>query len=346
MSDHDDARPEDGATPTAGNARTRFGQIAAGLNRVTRQIQSTVSLQRRTPASPRLESRLTILIGALGDPHHPLHQRASADLLALGEAAVAPLCTVLRAESDWLRVFRAAEILGQLGDARAVDALLGTLNHPNSNARWSAVRALAAIGDARALLALRRLARDDRGKTSWGESVAGAAQSAIDQLQSRDVLALGLDLLQTAIACVVMIIAVNFSAGIVANVQAELDAIGRVDPAALAPAAPLVRTVEPVSAPPAGERPTVAAPVTTGTIIADGPVRAAAAIEAQPVGALFAGDTIRFEATSPDGLWFRVRLIDRVTADSRIESADGSAWIEQALVEAPTAALPVEPGGP
>jgi len=346
MSDRDDDRPDEGTTPTVGKARTRFGQIAAGLNRVTRQIQSTVSLQRRAAVSPRLESRLTILIGALGDPHHPLHQRASADLLALGEAAVAPLCSALRTESDWLRIFRAAEILGQLGDARAVDALLGTLNHANSNARWSAVRALAAIGDARALLALRRVARDDRGKTSWGEPVAGAAQSAIDQLQSRDVLALGVDLLQTAIACVVMIVVVNFSAGIIADVQTELDAIGMVDPAALATATPLVRTVEPVGDPPAAERPTVAVPAAIGTIIADGPVRAAAAIDAEPVGALFAGDTIRFEATSPDGLWFRVRLINRVTGDSRIESADGSAWIEQALVEAPTAALPIEPGGP
>src|SRR5438876_475726 len=91
------------------------------------------------------------------------------------------------------------------GAGRAEEALLDALHHPNSNVRWSAVRALAVVGDARALLELWRVAREDHSKTSWGESVAGAAQSVLDQMQSRHMILRGIDLIKTAVACVVML---------------------------------------------------------------------------------------------------------------------------------------------
>jgi len=121
------------------------------------------------------------------------------------------------------------------------------------------------VGDARALLDLRRVARDDNGKTSWGESVAGAAQSALNQMQSQNMLLRGADLIKTAIACVLMLVALIIAWEIVGNLRAELRQVGHepVDPGVIAPlVSPLpAQTSDPLQPPPQSQ-PEPTAPAT------------------------------------------------------------------------------------
>src|SRR5919202_938048 len=139
----------------------------------------------RQAASQEPSGPLHELIGALGNPAHAQHTQAVDDLVAHGRAAVPALMAALRAEHPWLTAYRAAEALGEIGDGRATGALLQALNHPNSNVRWSAVRAVAQVDDPRARRALRQVAQADSAKTSWGDSVAETAQQALDQKQAR-----------------------------------------------------------------------------------------------------------------------------------------------------------------
>ncbi|HEX9370939.1 MAG TPA: HEAT repeat domain-containing protein, partial [Roseiflexaceae bacterium] len=216
----------DGAGPT------QVGPVVQGLAKATRQLPATTTAPaatRRTEARAAQQiarERIATLIAALGDPSNPLHQGAIDDLVAIGEVAVPALNEALSPARPWLTSYRAAEALGQIGDGRAAGPLLEALRHPNSNVRWSAVRALAVVGDARALLELRRVAREDRGKTSWGESVAGAAQSALNQMQSQNMLLRGADLIKTAVACVLMLVALIVAWKVIGDLRAELGKVG------------------------------------------------------------------------------------------------------------------------
>ena len=125
------------------------------------------------------------LIQALDDPQDERYSYAEDELITLGPQAVPYLIQALDARQPWLRSYRAAEALGQIGDGRASRPLIAALRHPNSNVRWGVVRALAKVGDTRAYIPLRRLAASDRSKTSWGESVASAAKVALDDMSSR-----------------------------------------------------------------------------------------------------------------------------------------------------------------
>src|SRR5262249_32248739 len=221
-----------------------------------------------------MRERVSALLAALGDPSHPLHQRAVDDLVTIGPAAVPQLCDALSPQRPWLTAYRAAEALGRIGDGRAAGPLLDAPRHSNSNVRWSAVRALDSVGDARALLELRRVARNDQGKTSWGESVGGAAQSVLDQMQSRNVLLRGADLIKTAVACVFMLVALILAWTFVTALRDELRQIGRIDgqPAELTPivrtALPTVTLPTPLPRPTSPrqptEQPTTAIPVGGG----------------------------------------------------------------------------------
>src|SRR5689334_14100314 len=239
-----DGEPRDSPAPAADE--TQVGQIARALGNVTRQLPRTPpapasSRRAETRAAQQAaRERIANLIAALGDPTHPLHQSACDDLVALGDAAVPALNEALSPNRPWLTAYRAAEALGQIGDGRAAGPLLEALRHPNSNVRWSAVRALAVVGDARALLELRRVARDDRGKTSWGEPVAGAARSALNQMQSQNILLRGADLIKTAVACVLMLVALIVAWKVVGDLRSQLKQVGfeAVDPSVLSAPAP------------------------------------------------------------------------------------------------------------
>jgi hypothetical protein len=338
-------------------ADTRIGSVVGELARATRNLP--VIAERRTPsvASAAQHERISVLINALGDPQHPLHQRAAADLVAIGEPAVPALSELLRSDSNWLQAFRAAEALGQIGDGRAAGPLLNALRHSNSNVRWSAVRALAVVGDARTLIELRRVARNDRGKTSWGEPIAGAAQSALDQMQGRNILLRGADLLQTAVACVIMLVALIFAWSVVTSVREELSGIGRIDPSS-PEAQPLVRTALPTIPPEvptliptlaptatiAEEAPAAAdTPLLLGAVVSAGNVRSSPdRLPDNVIGQISEGDEIIFLTTTPDFQWYRIRLGESRSAASQIRTEDGSGWVSRSLLTEPPADVPVD----
>lgn len=330
------------------------------LARVTRQLPANddrKQLNQATNAATR--ERIVTLIGALGEPNHPLHQRAGEDLIAIGQPAVQQLCDALAPQHPWLIAYRAAEALGRIGDGRAAGPLLEALRHQNSNVRWSAVRALASVGDARALIELRRVARNDQGRTSWGESVSGAAQSVLDQMQDRNVLLRGADLIKTAIACVCMLVGLILAWSFGTALREEIRTIGLAE-ARAAELGPLVRTAEPTIPIPTPELlPTsipidtteqltpVATVITGNEVVAD--VLVSGNVRAQPsrsannvIGSVTEGDQVFVLAATSDRNWFRIILSDVRSASSRINSDDGTGWVARSLLSPIDADVPTE----
>ncbi len=340
------------------------GETANGAQTGTRSLvqapRALATSDRRVSAhvaSAALQQRIMTLVSALGDPGHPLHTRAVEDLVTLGEPAVPALIEALRTREPWLVAYRATEALGQIGDGRAAGPLVDALRHPNSNVRWGAVRALATVGDARALLELRRVARTDRSKTSWGESVGDTARVVLDQMQSRTLLARVAELIKTAIACVLMLVALIFAWSVLTELRDELTRIGRVEPAPVIIAPPMPTTVpqaivtlpqSPTSPPtlqptlqPVAPTP-VEVPPLAGIVVTSGNVRATPArLPDNVIGSVMAGDALVFLGVTPDGAWYRVRLGSPAAASSQIRSVDGSGWVSASLVEAPER-VPVE----
>jgi uncharacterized protein YgiM (DUF1202 family) len=207
-------------------------------------VQPPAVTRRGTVQAPsRSDERIESLIDALGDPHHAMHQQAEEELIAIGAPAVSGLVAALQEDRPWLTSYRAAEALGQIGDGRASGPLIQALRHPNSNVRWSAVRALAEVGDTRAVWYLRQIIRNDRGKTSWGESVAAAAQAALDQMQSRSALIKLGNPAKTAILFAIMLAAVIIAFDKVGELKAELNGTG--GPSAAPFVTPLIVTATP-----------------------------------------------------------------------------------------------------
>src|SRR5262245_56308385 len=107
-----DHQPNDPSEPTGAGEnpdqkeRTRAGQIVQDLARVTRPM---AALAERRPASQAataaMRERVSALLAALGDPSHPLHQRAVDDLVTIGPAAVPQLCDALSPQRPWLTAY-------------------------------------------------------------------------------------------------------------------------------------------------------------------------------------------------------------------------------------------------
>jgi hypothetical protein len=278
------------------------------------------------------------LIGALGNPAHPQHAQALDDLVAHGRAAVPALVGALRAEHPWLTAYRAAEALGAIGDGRATGALLRALYHPNSNVRWSAVRAVTQVDDPRARRALRRVAQDDDGRTTWGESVAETAEQALLQMQARSAVRRLREPIMTALYVVAMLIAVLVAEARVEVVRTEL---GRVVPV---PTAVAVRRPVPTVTPQAqavAQKPVVATAPSTGTVLAAmANVHSAPGAENQVIGQVHAGDRLIF--LSQHGDWFLVRLEESMSPDSSLPGDAG--WISRVAVSVPSQPVPATSG--
>lgn len=353
--------------PSSGT--TQVGQvISGGIERLTRRLPSTRPRRPRPyrggrPAPPR--DQIVNLVAALGDTAHPLHAVAVDELVEIGTPAVPLLCEQIGPSRPWLAAYRAAEAAGRIGDGRAAGPLISALNHPNSNVRWSAVRALTTVGDMRALFELRRVAQSDQGRTSWGESVAGAAQSALDQLNQRSVWGQSVELIKTAITAVLMILALTLSFSVVSTVRGEFDRFGRYIPGqtqlpelvlpTVAPTAtrPTLPTSTGLAAAPTSAFDTTAEPeptsvfgatsTITGTVLQDANVRPQPDTNNQPIGQVNQGDEVIFLARTANSQWYLVRLGSRFDTASRIDNPDGSGtgWVNQALITEPGGDLPV-----
>jgi len=349
-----------GAGPAPAQPRaeeTQLGQVMQTFSRATRQLTTSAPTPSKRAvaqaANAALRDRISSLIAALGDPANPLHHQAVDDLVAIGAPAVPALNDALGPNRPWLTAYRSAEALGQIGDGRAAGPLLDALRHPNSNVRWSAVRALAVVGDARALLELRRVARDDQGKTSWGESVGGAAQSVLDQMQSHNMLLRGADLIKTTVACVLMLVALILAWSLVNTLRAELRQVGH-DSVPAGIAGPPVSTAQPTAeigsgpsqesptAEPTATAPVASTTVVSGTALVTGNVRARPTRDGQRVGGISEGDEIIFLATTGDRIWYLIRLGERHAATSRIDSDDGTGWVNRSLLSEPHGDIPIE----
>lgn len=362
-----------------GGGTTQVGQVIAGLERLTRRLPSTTRPRRPRPyrggrgAPPR--EHIAALVAALGDTSHPLHAAAVDELVEIGAPAVPALCDALGPGQPWLTAYRAAEAAGRIGDGRVAGPLLHALQHPNSNVRWSAVRALTTVGDVRAIFELRRIAQNDQGRTSWGEPVAGAAQSALEQLGRRSVWGQSIELIKTAVTSVLMILALILAFSVVSTLRDELDRFGRYIPGQTQLPQFVLPTVAPTVALPTADSPllqptAIVTPATesspslaptsgpgaigapgalTGTVRQDANVRPFPSTDNQPIGRVNQGDEIVFIARSSSGLWYLITLGERRGGDSQISNPDGSGsgWINSALVSQPTGDLPVqEPTSP
>ena len=321
---------------------TQVGAVVAGPPSSTQPLNKDRSSPTRRAeqraAQQVTRDRIAALVAALGDTSNPMHQSAVDKLVELGPAAVPALNEALHPNRPWLVAYRAAEALGQIGDGHAAGPLLEALRHPNSNVRWSAVRALAVVGDARALLELRRVARDDRGKTSWGEPVAGAARSALNEMQSQNMLLRGADLIKTAVACVLMLVALILAWKMLGDLRTQLREVGfeAVDPSVLAAPAPTADTSAAALPDVTPGAETTPLPTATAEALITGTVRAAANVRALPqvsggevIGRISQGDEIVFIGVTSDGQWYHIRLGEKHASSSQINSATGEGWVNR-----------------
>lgn len=329
--------------------RTTRASANSYLDKLLQTVSTSVGGNGQTApiaTSGVVYDRCVTLVQSLGDPDSPAHLHAPEELVSLGAAALPALFNALNPEGPWLIAYRAAEILGEIGDRRASQPLINALNHPNSNVRWSVVRSLSVVGNTRALFALRKIARDDRSKTTWGESIAGVAQSAIDQMQGSNLFVKAMDILKTAISTVVLLLALVLAWNVLERVRNEVSTIG-IQPTATAtttadgvinPEPEITPTIDTAVAPTPGVAQTV-----TGVVINPGNVRSQPAIQTNNVvGQVVENDEIIYLATTPDRTWFKIKLGAQRSATSSISSSDGSGWINQSLVSAPDTALPIE----
>lgn len=317
-----------------------------------------------------LREYITEQIELLGNPHHPHHRTAADALAAIGTPAIPFLRECLVPQKPWFLAYRAIEVLSRIRDGEASKAILPALRHPNSNVRWAAVRALAQVGDFRALLELRRVAQEDHGRTSWGESVSGAAQSALDQIQSQSSWRQGVELIKTACTSILMILSLILAFSVVNALQGEISSVAQTTPVHLVPGPyvfpttsawghsfALGTTGNPIreeehygqqvtTSPtvPITPSPTMTPEAILGRAISAANVRPQPSVLNPPIGVIHQGDEIVFLSMSPDGMWYRIRL-GRTHADhSRIDNADGSksGWVHRELVSPPKERLPVE----
>ena len=107
-----------------------------------------------------------------------------------GEAAVEPLIKALL-DSDEPGIFRSrvADTLAMIGSLKAIEPLIEILNDSNAEVRWNAVKALAEIGDERAIAPLEQLAAIDAGSFSITPmlhvNVRDDARQALKQIKAR-----------------------------------------------------------------------------------------------------------------------------------------------------------------
>jgi hypothetical protein len=172
-------------------------------------------------------------------------------------------------------------------------------------------------------------------------------------MQSHNMLLRGADLIKTAVACVLMLVSLILAWSVINSLRAELRQVGHetVEAGIIAPlAAPTIPAVESAQAlgqetqaPEPTAAPTAAPTIEiSGTVLTTSNVRAEPTRNGERIGGVSEGDEIIFLATTPDHNWYRVRLGDRHTADSRIDSRDETGWVNKSLLSEPQGKVPIE----
>ncbi|NJN16775.1 MAG: HEAT repeat domain-containing protein [Oscillochloris sp.] len=129
------------------------------------------------PALPRL------LELAEGDDEH-MRIEAIRVLGVVGEARALNRLFIGLADPNPRVAARAARAIGKIGDTRAYHALITALRHPKPDVQFEACRALVDLRIIEAIPALLELATIEDVRTSWGASVAEAAERAAAELAS------------------------------------------------------------------------------------------------------------------------------------------------------------------
>jgi HEAT repeat protein len=154
------------------------------------------------------------LVQLLAQRDHDVRLRAAWALGVIGQPALRPLLDLAEGDSPALRVEairvlgvigearalnqlfhaltdqdariaqRAAVALGKIGDPRAFHPLLTALHHPAPDVRYAVCNALGHLHIVDAVGPLEALAREEQRATSWGASVADAANRAAQGIAS------------------------------------------------------------------------------------------------------------------------------------------------------------------
>ena len=158
----DAAPPVSKELPDAGNLTAQPGSNVQKSRNATARA-AAVTVIGESPDS----TAATPLLAALHDPDADAAREAASSLGLLGDvSAVGPLIEVItNADGYFHSVVRsaAAASLAQLKDQRAFDALLNAVYDPIADASSEAIRALAALGDRRAVSTLVEIVRNRGG---------------------------------------------------------------------------------------------------------------------------------------------------------------------------------------
>jgi HEAT repeat protein len=104
------------------------------------------------------------------DADADLRNGAMEALVAFGEMAIPHLTKLLTDDNEEVRNFSAV-MLGDIGNPRAVEPLIGALKDPEANVRHGAAEALGKIGDKRAVAPLQEMGNGD----FWDQFYSSAA---------------------------------------------------------------------------------------------------------------------------------------------------------------------------
>ncbi len=119
----------------------------------------------------------------LGDEDRVTRERAAHRLLGMGKAGVPALISTLESGNDTAK-YIAAQVLGKLGDKRAVDPLIQLLDYDHEYIRAAAAEALGKLGDRRVLEPLAAATKDSF------DVVRKSAIAAIGNFRSPDMVSL------------------------------------------------------------------------------------------------------------------------------------------------------------
>ncbi|MBN1485524.1 MAG: HEAT repeat domain-containing protein [Chloroflexia bacterium] len=298
----------------------------------TQLVDAWQDWRANRPQAPTVDQEeIARWIALLSHPNDPQHTRAMDELVVIGKPAVPALLEALRSDT-WIQVFRASEALGLMGERRAVWPLLRLLNHPNSNVRWGAAESLGRLRSRWARRRLRRVVLEDENRTSWGETVAEAAERAVASIDRTWVSRL-ITLFQVLFLLAACVVIVYYT---IQFVQEGLShRVQRTPEPTIAPSVTPTETIPPTPSPtPLPDFIPLGGTITGG--IAN--VRSLPDSEnGEIIGVLHYGDQVSVYGGATDTVgdwWYLIRLtrINNPATSSEVLEAGSYGWLHASLV--------------